>query len=414
MGKARERLAQARDLAPARWVAVAVFTSGVVGWLILVLVARQLGPEGYARFSVAWGVYFGLGGVFTGLQQETTRSIRTLSDLPRGRGVLVMDAVLRVAGVFVVLTSLSSFLWGRSTFGEHWPIYVLTLAVGWLTLAIYLSLNGVLAGQGRWGRLAWLIAGDQILRLGLVALVLALTDRLSIIVWAVVGGTLVWIPMLVLADVRRALSAATGQSLGDFARRSAAAMVSTGCAAVLIGGFPFLVKVTSSDPLGASTGALFAAVLLTRSPILLPLYGLRPVLLVWMIARESGLRSWVRRTLLLAGAVGLVLCALAYLVGPVALRAMFGADYVASRLLMASLTFGAVMIMLLTISGLSLIAIDRHAGSTRGWFAALAVSTVVLALPMSLETRSSIALMLGPGCGVVWHLLELNRSVQTE
>jgi O-antigen/teichoic acid export membrane protein len=388
--------------------------SGVFGWLVMVVAGRQLGPEGYARFSVAWGVFFGVGGAFSGIQQETTRAVRTAADHTSAQGVRALRAALTVAAAFVLMIALLSPAWGPSTFSGKWPTFLVTLTVGWLSLSIYMFLNGALAAQGRWNHLAWSIAGDQVLRLALVALVLSITDRVSVILWAVVGGTLIWFPMLVSADVRRAFTAFTGQSLAGFARRGTAAMVSAGCAALMIGGFPFLVQLTAHKALGPSTGVVFAAVLLTRSPILLPLYGLRPVLLVWLISHRDGIRGRVHRGLLLGFAVGLGLSALAYMVGPAVLAIMFGADYAASRPLMSGLTAGAVMIMLLTVSGLTLISVDRHSGSTRGWLLALAISTAALALPISLEARSALAVTLGPGCGVLWHLLELRGSVQTE
>jgi O-antigen/teichoic acid export membrane protein len=159
---------------------------------------------------------------------------------------------------------------------------------------------------------------------------------------------------------------------------------------------------------------VFAAVLLTRSPLLVPLYGLRPVILVWLIDRGHATAGTLPRRAWWAPLAGAVLVALAYVAGPAVLRLVFGDAYDASGALMAALTAGAALIVLLTITGLALIAVDRHAGATRGWLCALATSVLLLMLPGTVGLRASLALTLGPACGLVWHLVELRRSAAAE
>jgi hypothetical protein len=226
-----------------------------------------------------------------------------------------------------------------------------------------------------------------------------------------VSGAFVWIPLSTFHQVRRALVVRVQFSVSGFMCRAAAAMASTGCAALLIGGFPLLVVLTDSDPLGGDAGVVFAAVLVARSPLLVPLYGLRPVLTRWLITKRTRIRPAVHRTLLLGSLVGLAAIAVAYPVGPRVLRVAFGSEFAVSGLLMSGLTGGAVLMMLLTITGISLVVVSHHAGSIRGWFFALGITGLTLALPIpSLESRVCTAMIVGPALGVCWHLLELRRA----
>src|ERR1700742_4935428 len=68
MGSTRSRLT------PARLMLAVTVVTGLLGYVCIVAAGHQLGPAGYARFSVVWGVLFGLGGAFSGLQQEVTRT----------------------------------------------------------------------------------------------------------------------------------------------------------------------------------------------------------------------------------------------------------------------------------------------------------------------------------------------------
>ena len=91
----------------------ATVVSATLGWLIMVAVGRDLGPTGFARFSVAWAVFFGIGGTFAGLQQEATRSAVRGTTAPAPGHVRVLAgslvAVLAAAGV----VALSSPWWAR-------------------------------------------------------------------------------------------------------------------------------------------------------------------------------------------------------------------------------------------------------------------------------------------------------------
>jgi O-antigen/teichoic acid export membrane protein len=95
--------------------------------------------------------------------------------------------------------------------------------------------------------------------------------------------------------------------------------------------------------------------------------------------------------------------------GPWLLRSGFGADYLADGVLLAWLTAAAVAIALLTLTGAATVAAARHRAYSLGWVSATVTSALLLLLPVSLETRTVIALLCGPLVGIAVHLGALAR-----
>ena len=108
--------------------------------------------------------------------------------------------------------------------------------------------------------------------------------------------------------------------------------------------------------------------------------------------------------------LGLLGVVLAGVFGPWLLRTGFGAEYLASGELLAWLTAAAVAIALLTLTGAATVAAARHRAYSMGWVSATVTSTLLLLLPMQLETRTVIALLCGPLVGMAVHLGALARD----
>jgi hypothetical protein len=64
----------------------------------------------------------------------------------------------------------------------------------------------------------------------------------------------------------------------------------------------------------------------------------------------------------------------------------------------------------LTVTGAATVAAARHRAYSLGWVSATLASTLLLMLPLALETRTVIALLCGPLVGIVVHLCALARS----
>jgi O-antigen/teichoic acid export membrane protein len=114
------------------------------------------------------------------------------------------------------------------------------------------------------------------------------------------------------------------------------------------------------------------------------------------------------------GGIGAIGVLAASLVGPWLLRVAFGQQYQASGALLAWLTAAAVAIAMLTLTGAATVAVALHRAYSLGWVGATLASGLLLLLPLSLPTRTVIALLCGPLVGIGVHLVALSRAGQAD
>ena len=246
------------------------------------------------------------------------------------------------------------------------------MAAGLVALGMLTFVNGVLAARGDWFDLALVLAGDAVLRTGAVLVAVAV-DSSAALPWAIAAGALAWLPLLaVRPPIRATLGALGSDPVTGLVRRTVTAMGSTVCAALLVAGFPLLLSVLQ----GARRPDRNARECCWRRWCS---SGRR----CWWSSTGSGPRScgpsstrpapWVGPSP--AGgwcwAGGGLATLLAAAIGPWAVRAVFGDRYSTQAGDLAALTGGSVLIALLVVSGLALIAADRHTASTTGWLASL-------------------------------------------
>src|SRR5690606_1258723 len=136
------------------------------------------------------------------------------------------------------------------------------------------AVAGALAGTGRWGAFAGLVAGESTGRLllagGAVAVGALLTPTLGFPV-AAAAATGVWLLALAVPPVRTAARLRVPGTGGDLARRAGSAMVGTASSAALVVGFAVLVRWTTPDAAFDLAAPLLLSVQLTRAPLMIPL-----------------------------------------------------------------------------------------------------------------------------------------------
>jgi O-antigen/teichoic acid export membrane protein len=396
-------------------VGVATLATALCGYLVLYLAARDLDPAGFSVFGVFWGAFGLVTGAANGLLQETTREVRSAGQAAASAGPQTHP--LRVAAVIGVVAGVviagSAPLWAGHVFVEARWTSVVLLSVGLAGFCMHATLLGMLAGAGRWTQYGSLMVTDAGMRLTVAAATFAMSWGLVGYLWATVCGAVAWLVMLVASPAARA--AAQLVAYGDtptFLRGAAHAVAAAGASAVLVMGFPVLLKATSGD-LGSTGGVVILAVTLTRAPLLVPLTAMQGNLIAHFVDQST------ERMRALAGPVAVVLglgavgVATAGLAGPWLLRVGFGADYRAGGALLAWLTAAAVSIALLTLTGAATVAAAMHRAYSAGWIGATVVSTLLLLLPLQLETRTVVALLCGPLVGIAVHLAALRMVRQT-
>jgi hypothetical protein len=267
----------------------------------------------------------------------------------------------------------------------------------------------MLAGVNRWTQYGSLMVTDAGIRVAVAAATFVLGWGLVGFLWATVAGAVAWLIMLIASPATRAAARLlTPGGTVTFLRGASHSIAAAGASAILVMGFPVLLKATSAD-LGATGGVVILAVTLTRAPLLVPLTAMQGNLIAHFVdQRTERIRALVAPTAVVVG-VGVAGVLVAGSLGPWLLRAGFGPEYRADGSLVAGLTAAAVMIALLTLTGAAAVAAALHRAYSVGWVGATVASVLLLLLPLGLETRTVIALLCGPLVGIAVHLGALAR-----
>ncbi|BBZ09140.1 membrane protein [Mycolicibacterium doricum] len=390
-------------------VGVATAVTALCGYAVLYLAARDLEPEGFSVFGVFWGAFGLASGAAFGLLQEATREVRDArgehpTDGPHTHPVRIGAVVGVGAAALVVATAP---LWAGLVFVEARWLSVALLGAGLAGFCVHATLLGMLAGANRWTQYGALMMTDAVIRVLVAVATFAIGWGLGGFLWATVGGAVAWLLLLLCSPATRAAARLrTPGSTATYLRGTAHSIAAAGASAILVMGFPVVLKATSDD-LGATGGVVILAVTLTRAPLLVPLTAMQGNLIAHFVDQRSApLRALVAPSavVLALGAIGVVA---AGLLGPWLLRAGFGEQYRADGTLLAWLTAAAVTIALLTLTGAATVAAGMHRTYALGWVSATVAAVLLLLLPLALETRTVVALLWGPLVGIVVHLAGL-------
>jgi len=399
-------------------VGTATALTALCGYMVVYLAARDLAPGGFSLFGVFWGAFGLVSGGALGLLQETTREVRSAQYIealdvrpePSGPRTHPMRVAAMVGVAAAVVIAGSAPLWSGRVFAEERWLSVGLLSVGLAGVCLHTTLLGMLAGTNRWTQYGALMVTDAIIRVAVATATFAIGWGLAGFLSATVAGSVAWLIMLVASPTTRATARLlTPGGVATFLRGVAHSVTAAGASAILVMGFPVLLKVTSNQ-LGAQGGVVILAVTLTRAPLLVPLTAMQGNLIAHFVdERTDRLRALIAPAGFVAG-IGAIGVLGAGVVGPWLLRVGFGAEYQASGALLAWLTGAAVAIAMLTLTGAATVAAAMHRAYALGWVGATVTSALLLLLPLSLPARTVVALLCGPLVGIGVHLVALARA----
>lgn len=380
------------------WTTASSVVVGVLGLLAVTAAARGLGTDDYGEFAYAWAAFFGIGGVFAGVQAEVTRTAGVRDSerggLPLGLVVAAMSVPVAVVGSLVV---------GRGG-GDGWNVSAgLPAFAGLVMLACLTVVAGVLAAELRWGGLAGMMTVDAVIRTVAVVLVTALGATWGLPA-AIASGSLAWLLVLAVPQVGASLRVAALSRPTGLARRLGLAMAAAGCTSLVVSGLPALVGLLRPEPLDSAVAALLAALVLIRSGLLLVVYGARPVILRYFLSAPP--RGVVlRRALAWCLLCGGVYAALMWLGGPWALTQLLGPDFLVTAEDAGLLGAGAAGLAMMVVLGLALLALDCHAAAVTGWVVSLVSVIAFLTWAPTAEAAVLVAAAGSPWIGAVVHLV---------
>jgi O-antigen/teichoic acid export membrane protein len=318
---------------------------------------------------------------------------------------------MRIAAVVGIgaaaLIAVTAPLWSAHVFTADQLLSVVLLSIGLAGFCLHATLLGMLAGVDRWTQYGSLMVTDAAIRVAVAAAAFVLGWGLAGFLWATVAGSVAWLILLALSPATREAARLTAAgSARTFLTGAFHSVAAAGASAVLIMGFPVLLKATTPE-LGAAGGVVILAVTLTRAPLLVPLTAMQGNLIAHFVDQSHRrLHALVVPAAAVTAVGGLGVLA-AWWAGPWLLRSAFGPDYQAAGGLLAWFTAGAVAIALLTLTGAAAVAAALHRAYAAGWVGATLAAIALLLLPLGLETRTIVALLCGPIVGIAVHLYAL-------
>lgn len=394
-----------------------------VSTLVVTMIAqRALTGSELTEFLLFWAALFTVTGIITGIQPEITRAVGTArtqtvsadGSAPQGARVVTVTAALgAIAGALVLV---SSPLWAGQQIPHSAAVGVTVMALGVFLYALQATMSGVTAGEDRWylfaavgglesaGRLILMFAAALIIPslAGLEAATVVPMGLWLILAFVTVSGRRLWVAR---ADV----------PAGRLTTNILWSFLSSAAAAVLMMGFPNVLKASGaaeSEPV--VLGTLILAISITRSPIMIPLQAFQGVAVsAFLKQRHRPVAAFIKPAAAVV-AVGAVGALAAYLVGPLLFRLIYppaaGAESAyeaaASGITLGALVFASALLALMTLSGNMALAVNQHRIYLAGWVVAAAVTlSLAFLVPAPLVPRAIVALVVGPVCGFVVHML---------
>jgi hypothetical protein len=382
-------------------VLAAAVVSGVSGYLVLVLAARVLDAAAAARFLVFWGALFSLFGVLIGVTTETTRTVFSGRDRVDA-STRVLPVALGLGAVVLVAVAGSGPVWAPRLFGEGWAGLLVALLLGVAAFVVHATMGGAAAGRADWPAYSLLVGLEAAVRLVLCTVAAVLGADVLGFAWAAAAGCGTWIALTLASARYRALWSvrADVDPLG-LLRRMVLSCAASGVSALLLVGYPVLLRITTPDAVFAGAAPIVLAVSLCRAPLLVPLGAYQNVVVTRVLTHGVGALVPVVAVLGGLTAVGAVA---AWPVGPRVMH-LVNPGYDVDGAVFAALVVAAGLVALLTLTGAAAVGLGHHTVYLVGWIVATLTALATLLVPGSLETRVVTSLLVAPVLGVAVHLV---------
>jgi hypothetical protein len=302
----------------------------------------------------------------------------------------------------VAAVGLTGALWAPQVFGSRWPALLGATVVGTALFSVHVAIAGVASGRRVWSGYSLLVAGETATRLALFVVVVLAAAGVAGFALASAVASGFWVAATLASTRYRHLwTQRVEGDVGGLVRRLVASCGAAGVSALLLVGYPVLLRVTTPDDVFAGAAPIVLAVSLCRAPLLVPLGAYQNVVVTRVVLH--GVRALVPVLVGLAG-LTVVGAVASWPIGPWALR-IVNPDYHVDGPVFAGLVLGAGLVAVLTVTGAAAVALDHHVVYLAGWIAATLTTVLALLVPGDLEARVVLSLLVGPAVGVAVHLV---------
>lgn len=388
-------------------VLIATVVIGIAGYVITWLVPRVVGVAEYTTFALFWSFTFLVVAGLSGVQQEITRATHGRSHPAPADAARAGRFALMAAAAVAVLIVATAALWADLLFpGIGWAM-VPPLVVGASAYTLVAVLSGTLYGVAAWNAVAWCIAIDGLTRLLFIGVALVFTHDPVVLAWAislpfVVTFTVIWLAVRGWLTGRTRLDVAY-RALTWNSIRTIVAAISMGA---LVSGFPLLLGLTSPGAPELELGLLILLSTLVRAPLIVIGMAMQSFLVVLFKGRSGFWRLLITIEAVVVLA-GLVIAGLGWWLGPAVFEFLFPGELVPSGELIAVLALSSALVGALCVTAPAALAKSMHGVYTAGWITAALTTVACLLVPISLEARTILALLVGPTCGLAVHVVGL-------
>ncbi len=415
---------------PAIYMGGGLALVGAAGYGFVALAGHTLPPADAAALASLYLMVNIIGpGVFSALEQETSRAVSAEAAAGRGIGSVGRHAWLLASGLLaallVVLLAISPIL-TNSAFAGQWGLLLAVLLSVVTSAAVYV-VRGLLGGTQRFTGYSATLAAEGLARIlpCLLIMVIGLPNTVGYaLIFAAGSGFgavagLFWLRREVTAPLETvapvAVDVPPANTVKQMARSLSFLVGGTLLMLVVMNVAPIVVTGRLTEADAALAAAFASAFVLAR----IPLFLFAPVqaMLLPSLTRAAethdfaAVRAKLRLILLAVMAIGLPGVLASFTVGPWAVEVLFGAKVQLSGVVVGLLGVSTIGLMVAMVLQPGLVALGAHKSVTGAWLVGTVVLVGLLALPGDPIRAGVIAQLAGATIAVVIMLRALSRAL---
>ena len=354
-------------------IAIGLIIAGIATYAFFRVGASALGgDEEFAPIAAMWFAMFALApGFFLPIEQELGRALAHRRALDQGgRPVVIKVSILTLVVSVIVIAVLgisSPWLTGSYFAGDWWMFGA--LLIGFAAYApVHLS-RGICSGLGRFTPFAVVVASDGVMKiLGTVLLAAIGIAAVGAYAFAIAVAPLFAVVAIGLGGFLRTEPGPPAQ-WREVSQNFGWLLLGTSCAAVLLNAGPIAANILAGDNDADAVTRFGYGVLLARVPLFM-FQAIQASLLprlARLAAQESfdEFRRGLRLLIIVVAGIGVIGTMSGGLLGPWALKLIYGAELSGRTLAMLALS-SALYMMAIAVSQ-AVLALEDHAYVALGW-----------------------------------------------